>query len=120
MPTRHVPARFQTTPSVHVPLKKVVHIPPPKVVRCKITRYGDRFEYASPEETPALMADLVDCFDKEVTVAVIHAMADKMSLRVIFRDSCFAGGADKINIYETFRQLMDWSDQEVVKNIRVI
>ena len=25
-----------------------------------ITRYGDRFEYASPEETPALMAGLVD------------------------------------------------------------
>ena len=26
-----------------------------------ITRYGDRFEYASPEETPGLMGDLVDC-----------------------------------------------------------
>ena len=25
-----------------------------------ITRYGDRFEYASPEETPALMTDLID------------------------------------------------------------
>ena len=25
-----------------------------------ITRYGDRFEYASPEETPGLMGDLVD------------------------------------------------------------
>ena len=24
-----------------------------------ITRYGDRFEYASPEETPALMTDLL-------------------------------------------------------------
>lgn len=24
-----------------------------------ITRYGDRFEYASPEETPALMTDLI-------------------------------------------------------------
>jgi Fic family protein len=30
-----------------------------------ITRYGDRFEYASPEETPALMADLVDWYNKE-------------------------------------------------------
>ena len=28
-----------------------------------ITRYGDRFEYASPEETPALMADLVDWYN---------------------------------------------------------
>jgi len=29
-----------------------------------ITRYGDRFEYASPEETPALMADLVDWYNE--------------------------------------------------------
>ena len=28
-----------------------------------ITRYGDRFEYATPEETPALMSDLVDWYD---------------------------------------------------------
>lgn len=30
-----------------------------------ITRYGDRFEYASPEETPALMADLVAWYNEE-------------------------------------------------------
>lgn len=29
-----------------------------------ITRYGDRFEYASPEETPALMADLVEWYNE--------------------------------------------------------
>jgi len=29
-----------------------------------ITRYGDRFDYASPEETPALMSDLVDWYNK--------------------------------------------------------
>ncbi len=28
-----------------------------------ITRYGDRFEYASPEETPALMTDLVNWYN---------------------------------------------------------
>ena len=28
-----------------------------------ITRYGDRFEYASPEEIPGLMADLVDWYN---------------------------------------------------------
>ncbi len=28
-----------------------------------ITRYGDRFEYATPEETPGLMADLVDWYN---------------------------------------------------------
>lgn len=29
-----------------------------------ITRYGDRFDYASPEETPSLMADLVDWYNE--------------------------------------------------------
>ena len=29
-----------------------------------ITRYGTRFEYASPEETPSLMADLVDWYNE--------------------------------------------------------
>ncbi len=29
-----------------------------------ITRYGDRFDYASPEETPALMSDLVDWYNE--------------------------------------------------------
>lgn len=29
-----------------------------------ITRYGDRFEYASPEETSALMTDLVDWYNE--------------------------------------------------------
>ena len=64
--------------------------------------------------------DLVACFADKVTDSVVKAMADKQPLRVIFRDSCFEQDADKINIYETFKQLMDWSDQEVVKNIRVI
>ncbi len=30
-----------------------------------ITRYVDRFEYASPQETPALMSDLVDWYNEE-------------------------------------------------------
>lgn len=64
--------------------------------------------------------DLVACFAENVTDDVVRAMANKMPLRVIFRDSCFAQDADKINIYETFKQLLDWSDQEVIKNIRVI
>ena len=64
--------------------------------------------------------DLVACFADKVTNNVVRVMAEKQPLRVIFRDSCFERDADKINIYETFKQLMDWSDQEVVKNIRVI
>ena len=64
--------------------------------------------------------DLVACFDEKVTDNVVRAMADKQPLRVIFRDSCFDQDADKINIYETFKQLLDWSDKDVEKNIRVI
>lgn len=64
--------------------------------------------------------DLVACFAENVSEDVVKAMADKVPLRVIFRDSCFAQDADKINIYEIFKQKLDWSDQEVVKNIRVI
>ena len=64
--------------------------------------------------------DLVACFADKVTDNVVRTMAEKQPLRVIFRDSCFDRDADKINIYETFKQLLDWSDQEVVKNIRVI
>lgn len=30
-----------------------------------ITRYGERFEYASPEETPTLMTDLVNWYNEE-------------------------------------------------------
>lgn len=64
--------------------------------------------------------DLVACFAEKVTDSVVKAMADKQPLRVIFRDSCFEQDADKINIYETFKQLLDWSDKDVEKNIRVI
>lgn len=64
--------------------------------------------------------DLVACFAEKVTDNVVRAMADKQPLRVIFRDSCFEQDADKINIYETFKQLLDWSDKDVEKNIRVI
>ena len=64
--------------------------------------------------------DLVACFADQVSDKVVKAMADKQPLRVIFRDSCFEQDADKINIYETFKQLLDWSDKDVEKNIRVI
>ena len=49
-------------------------------------------------------------------------MNPKMDTRIQPGDSIFAiaQDADKINIYETFKQKLDWSDQEVVKNIRVI
>ena len=64
--------------------------------------------------------DLVACFTEGITDRVVKAMANKSPLRVLFRDSCFAQDAQKINIYEQFKQLMDWTDDEAFKNIKVI
>ena len=64
--------------------------------------------------------DLVACFTEGITDKVVAAMAGKSPLRVIFRDSCFAQDAQKINIYEQFKQLMDWKDDEAFKTIKVI
>lgn len=64
--------------------------------------------------------DLVACFAPEVTEAVVSAMADKKPLRVLFRDSCFSQDDAKINIFETFKQKLDWSEEEALNNIRVI
>ena len=54
---RTLPGGMQTSYTIHAGQYKTR----PNSV---ITRYGDRFEYASPEETPALMTDLVDWYNK--------------------------------------------------------
>lgn len=64
--------------------------------------------------------DLVACFGKPITDNVVKAMADKAPLRVLFRDSCFEKDEQKINIFEQFKQLLSWSDDEALNNIRVI
>ena len=64
--------------------------------------------------------DLVACFGKPITDKVVKAMADKAPLRVLFRDSCFEKDEQKINIFEQFKQLLGWSDDEALNNIRVI
>ena len=64
--------------------------------------------------------DLVACFAEKVTDRVIEAMAEKDPLRVLFRDSCFDSDDKKINLFETFKQKLDWTDDEAYNNIRVI
>ena len=54
---RNLPGGVQTSYVIHAGQYKTR----PNSV---ITRYGDRFEYASPEETPALMTDLVDWYNQ--------------------------------------------------------
>ena len=53
---RNLPGGVQTSYVIHAGQYKTR----PNSV---ITRYGDRFEYASPEETPGLMADLMDWYN---------------------------------------------------------
>lgn len=54
---RNLPGGLQTSYTIHAGCYKTR----PNSV---ITRYGDRFEYASPEETPALMHDLVAWYNE--------------------------------------------------------
>jgi len=55
---RTLPGDQQTSYTVHAGRYKTLS-------NSVITRYGDRFDYASPEETPALMTDLVDWYNEE-------------------------------------------------------
>ncbi len=64
--------------------------------------------------------DLVACFDGNVTEAVIDAIADLSPLRVVFRDSSFNEAAQKMNLFELFKQKCDWTDEEVTHNVRII
>lgn len=53
---RNLPGGMQTSYIIHAGQYKTR----PNSV---ITRYGDRFEYASPEETPSLMSDLINWYN---------------------------------------------------------
>ena len=64
--------------------------------------------------------DLVACFADDITENIVKAMAEKQPLRVLFRDSCFTRDDAKINVFETLKQLLDWSEEEAMKNIKVI
>ena len=64
--------------------------------------------------------NLVACFDGVVTGSVIDAIAACHPLRVVFRDSSFTEAAQKMNLFELFKQKCGWTDQEVQNNVRVI
>ena len=64
--------------------------------------------------------DLVACFDGKVTESVIDAIAAHSPVRVVFRDNSFDEAAQKMNLFELFKQKCDWTDEEVKNNIRVI
>ena len=63
---------------------------------------------------------LVACFEEDIDLEVIRAIAKLEPLRVLFRESCFASDADKLNIYEQFKQLCGWSSEESYRRIHVM
>lgn len=63
---------------------------------------------------------LVACFEEDIDLEVIRAIAKLEPLRVLFRESCFASDADKLNIYEQFKQLCGWSAEEAYRRIHVM
>lgn len=63
---------------------------------------------------------LVACFHKDINLEVIQHIAKMNPQRVIFRESCFEKDADKLNIYEQFKQLCGWNNDESFKRIHVI
>lgn len=70
---RNLPGGMQTSYTIHAGQYKTR----PNSV---ITRYGDRLDYASPEETPALMTDLVDWYNQ----AEIEGKLSPIDLAILF------------------------------------
>ena len=64
--------------------------------------------------------DLVACFSGTVTENVIDVIAELSPLRVVFRDNSFEEAAQKMNLFELFKQRCGWTDEEVRNNVRVI
>ena len=64
--------------------------------------------------------DLVACFDGKITDVVIDKIADMNPLRVVFRDSNFDEASQKMNLFELFKQKCNWTEQEVINNVKVI
>ena len=63
---------------------------------------------------------LVAYFEEYIDLEVLRAIAKLDPQRVLFRESCFASDADKLNIYEQFKQLCGWSAEESYRRIHVI
>lgn len=63
---------------------------------------------------------LVACFDGIITEKVIDAIAEMYPAKIVFRDSSFEEAAQKMNLFELFKQKCNWDEQEVRNNVRVI
>ena len=57
---------------------------------------------------------LVACFDKDVAEGLVREIAREKPLRVVFRDSSFAGDAARINVEELFKMLSPTTEIKVI------
>lgn len=64
--------------------------------------------------------DLIACFNGKITSNVIEAIAGMSPLRVVFRDKSFDEAAEKMNLFELFKQKCNWTEEEVKNNVKVI
>lgn len=64
--------------------------------------------------------DLIACFDANVPESVVKEIAQRRSLRAVFRDSGFASSPEKINMFEIFKLYMPEDAGDITKRVRVI
>lgn len=58
--------------------------------------------------------DLIACFDKHISDAVVKEIAKRKPLRAVFRDSSFTSSPEKINVEEIFKLLAPNTNVRVI------
>jgi adenine-specific DNA-methyltransferase len=58
--------------------------------------------------------DLIACFDKQISDAVVKEIARRQPLRAVFRDSSFTSSPEKINVEEIFKLLAPNTNVRVI------
>lgn len=58
--------------------------------------------------------DLIACFDKQISDAVVKEIAKRKPLRAVFRDSSFTRSPEKINVEEIFKLLAPNTNVRVI------
>lgn len=63
---------------------------------------------------------LVALFGTKVTDAIMDRIAELDPQRILFRDATFSSDEEKINVYETLKQRLGWTEDDAESNIRVL
>ena len=81
---------------------------------------SDVFQGQPKHDGSRTFLNKIDMWDFDGFGNLPLVLDNERPLRVLFRDACFKEDAQKINIYEQFKQALDWVDDEAFKSIRVI